>query len=86
MSIDTAPSRRLTRETSVSLNSATKEHESRRGLDNRLSGLGGIVRRGGKPTAADASVIDKTHARLSSLRVRIVSVRALSNARVRAVS
>ena len=33
-------------------------------------------------TVVDLSVIDKTHARLSSVRVRIVSVRALSNERV----
>ena len=37
-------------------------------------------------TEANGSAIDKTHARLSSVRVRIVSVRALSNARVSAVS
>lgn len=37
-------------------------------------------------TVVDLSVIDKTHARLSSVRVRIVSVRALSKERVRAVS
>jgi len=40
----------------------------------------------GRHTVVDLSVIDKTHARLSSVRVRIVSVRALSKERVRAVS
>lgn len=85
MSIDATPSRRLARAAVVSLNGTTKESEFRGGLD-RLSGQTEVRRKGGEPTVADVSVIDKTHARLSSLRVRIVSVRALSKARVRAVS
>lgn len=85
MSIDASPGRRLARESGVSLNRTAKESESRGDLD-RLSGHPEVRRKIGEPTVADVSVIDKTHARLSSLRVRIVSVRALSKARVRAVS
>jgi hypothetical protein len=85
MSIDATPGGRLAREAGVSLNGTAKESESRGGLD-RLSGQTEVRRKDGEPTVADVSVIDKTHARLFSLRVRIVSVRALSKARVRAVS
>jgi hypothetical protein len=85
MSIDATAGRCLAREAGVSLNGAAKESESRGGL-TRLSGQTEVRRKDGEPTVADVSVIDKTHARLSSLRVRIVSVRALSKARVRAVS
>jgi hypothetical protein len=85
MSIDATPSGRLAREAGVSSNGTAKESESRGGLD-RLSGQTEVRRKDREPTVADISVIDKTHARLFSLRVRIVSVRALSKARVRAVS
>src|SRR5712672_1070130 len=85
MSIDAAPGRRLAREAGVSLDGTAEEGESRGGLD-RLSEQTEGRREDGERTVADESVIDKTHARLSSLRVRIVSVRALSKARVRAVS
>lgn len=85
MSIDATPGRRLAREAGVSLNGTAKESESCGGLD-RLSEQTEVRRKDGEPTVADVSVIDKTHVRLSSLRVRIVSVRALSKARVRAVS
>jgi hypothetical protein len=85
MSINATPGRSLTREAGVSLNGTPKESESCGGLDG-LSGQTEARRKDGEPTVADVSVIDKTHARLSSLRVRIVSVRALSKARVRAVS
>lgn len=85
MSIDATPGRRLAREAVVSLDGTAKKSESRGGLE-RLSGQAGVGRKDVEPTVADVSIIDKTHARLSSVRVRIVSVRALSKARVRAVS
>lgn len=85
MSIDATPDRRLAREAGVSLNGTAKESESRGGLDIS-SGQTEVRRKDGEHTVVDVSVIDKTHARLSPLRVRIVSVRALSKARVRAVS
>jgi hypothetical protein len=85
MSIDATPGRCLAREAGVSLNGKVEESESRGGLD-RFSGQTEGRRVDGEPTVADELVIDKTHERLSSLRVQIISVRALSRARVRAVS
>ena len=88
MSIDTAAGRRLTREGGVGLNRTTKEREPRRGLGGFIGNQNERrgIRKNGRHTVAVLSVIDKTHARQSSVRVRIVSVRALSKDRVRAVS
>jgi hypothetical protein len=89
VSIDTAAGRRLTREGGVGLNRTTKERVPCHGLDDFFVGNQNErrgARKNGLHTVAVLSVIDKTHARQSSVRVRIVSVRALSKDRVRAVS